>query len=150
MSEPVAVRRAGVADLAGLLDLYRHLHATDQPVDPAQAKAHWAAMLANPQLTVFVVERGGVLASSCMLVIVANLTRGLRPFALVENVVTHADWRGRGLGTAVLHAASDAARTAGCYKLMLMTGRHDAATLRFYERAGFIAGDKTAFIMRPE
>ena len=33
--------------------------------------------------------------------------------------------------------------------MMLMTGRKDDATLRFYERAGFDCHGKQAFIARP-
>ncbi|MFT3734185.1 MAG: GNAT family N-acetyltransferase [Rhodocyclaceae bacterium] len=145
-----AVRRACAADLTGLLALYRQLHVDDPAVEPALAAAQWAAILANPMLHYFVIEDAGTLVSSCTLSIIPNLTRGLKPYGLVENVVTHPDWRGRGFATQVLHAARDAAWAAGCYKLMLMTGRKTPETLAFYERAGFIAGDKTAFVMRPD
>jgi GNAT superfamily N-acetyltransferase len=80
---------------------------------------------------------------------VPNLTRGARPYGLIENVVTHPDWRGRGIGTAVLHHALNLAWDADCYKVMLLTGRTDEATLGFYERAGFAGGEKTGFVARP-
>jgi hypothetical protein len=35
-----------------------------------------------------------------------------------------------------------------CYKVMLLTGRRDEATLRFYQQAGFEAGVKTGFVAR--
>ncbi|WP_281289493.1 hypothetical protein [Sporomusa termitida] len=34
------------------------------------------------------------------------------------------------------------------YKAMLMTSRKDEAILRFYEKAGFIRGEKTGFVIR--
>ncbi|MBK6004527.1 hypothetical protein JJB11_00365 [Ramlibacter ginsenosidimutans] len=40
--------------------------------------------------------------------------------------------------------------TAGCYKVMLQTGRLDEGTFRFYESAGFDRHGKQAFIARPE
>jgi len=51
------------------------------------------------------------LVASCALAIIANLTRGARPYAVIENVVTHESYRRRGLGTAVLHHAVDLARS---------------------------------------
>lgn len=143
-----SVRRARADDLPGLLALYRHLNAGDPVLDPAAMQMHWVAILANPMLHYFVIEQAGALVSSCTLSIIPNLTRSARPYGLIENVVTHADWRGRGFATQVLHAARDTAWAADCYKIMLMTSRKDDATLRFYARAGFNAGDKTAFIMR--
>jgi GNAT superfamily N-acetyltransferase len=99
-------------------------------------------------MTVFVAEVDGVLASSCSLAIIPNLTRGVRPYALVENVVTHADHRKRGLARSVLMAALDAAWAADCYKVMLATGSKNPETLRFYEQCGFQRGGKTFFQVR--
>jgi GNAT superfamily N-acetyltransferase len=112
------------------------------------AKAAWSAMLGSGLMTVFVTEVNGVLASSCTLVIIPNITRGGRPYALIENVVTHVDFRRRGLARAVVQTALDAAWAADCYKVMLATGRSDADTLRFYERSGFGRGGKTYFEAR--
>jgi len=96
---------------------------------------------------IFVVEVGGVLVASCTLIVVPNLTRGGRPYGLIENVVTHAHFRKRGFGKQVLAAASSAAWDAGCYKVILMTGSTKPETLKFYAEAGF-EQSKTGFQMR--
>lgn len=83
---------------------------------------------------------------SCVCVIIPNLTRGVRPYAFVENVVTRADARGHGYATACLNHAKALAQQAGCYKMMLLTGSHDPKTLDFYRHAGYSSTDKTAFI----
>lgn len=142
------VRRALPADLAGLLDLYRHLNPADPELPAECSDAAWQAMLASPGMTVFVAEADGRLLASCTLVVAPNLTRGARPYAFIENVVTHPDARRRGLGQAVLKAALAEAWAADCYKVMLMTGRKDEAIVRFYEAAGFERGSKTAFQIR--
>ena len=78
--------------------------------------------------------------------IIPNLPRGVRPYAFVENVVTHADYRGRGYATECLNYAKAIAERENCYKMMLLTGSKKETTLKFYEKAGYNSTDKTAFI----
>jgi GNAT superfamily N-acetyltransferase len=40
--------------------------------------------------------------ASCTLVVIPNLARGGQPYGLIENVVTHAAYRGRGFGKRLL------------------------------------------------
>ena len=84
--------------------------------------------------------------SSCVCVIIPNLTRSIRPYAFIENVVTHADYRGKGYATECLNYAKEIAEKENCYKMMLLTGSNNDATLRFYSNAGYNSSDKTAFI----
>lgn len=147
MDTPV-IRTAREEDLEGLLALYRHLNPGDPAPQPAAAQRAWRALLDSDLTTVFLAEAAGLPVASCTLVVVPNLTRRARPYAVLENVVTHAAHRRRGLGQAVLRAALDAAWAAGCYKVMLATGSREEATLRFYEAAGFQRGGKTFFQAR--
>lgn len=66
---------------------------------------------------------------------------------MIENVVTHKDYRKRGYGTKVLHKAIEIAKENGCYKVMLMTSSKSEDIMRFYEKAGFSKGIKTGFIV---
>jgi GNAT superfamily N-acetyltransferase len=79
-------------------------------------------------------------------VIIPNLTRNIRPYAFVENVVTHTEYRGKGYATECLNYAKEIAQKANCYKMMLLTGSKEEATLNFYSNAGYNSTDKTAFI----
>ncbi len=142
------IRVATEADCGAMLALYRHLNPRDPDPDAEAARRAWSALVGSGMATVLVVEKQGALVASCTLVVVPNITRHARPYALVENVVTHAAHRNRGLGKRVLRAALDAAWAAGCYKVMLATGRTDEAVLRFYESAGFERGGKTFFQAR--
>jgi GNAT superfamily N-acetyltransferase len=143
----VILRKAVAGDLPALLALYAELSADDQLPRPEEASETWAAILANEMVTVHVAEVDGRAVSTCVLVIVPNLTRNQSPFAMIENVVTLAAMRGHGLGKRVIQAAFGQAWAAGCYKVMLMTGRSDPAVLAFYESCGFVRG-KTAFQIR--
>jgi len=141
-------RLATPADLSAILALYTHLNPDDPQAEYPVAQAAWEALLASPLVKVFVAEIENTIVSSCTIAIVPNITRGVRPYALIENVVTHAAHRRKGLGHAVLAAALAAAWAANSYKVMLATGSRNAETLRFYERAGFQRGGKTFFEAR--
>lgn len=143
----VTIRKAASGDLSAILDLYAQLNAEDRLPDAASAAPVWARMLSSEMMSVLVAECDGRVVATCVLVVAPNLTRSMRPFALIENVVTERGLRGGGVGKRVVQAAIDQAWAEGCYKVMLLTGRKDEAVLGFYEACGFKRG-KTAFEIR--
>ena len=109
-------RVAAHADLPGLLDLYRHLNPEDDSPGIDMAGRVLDRFMAYEGSAIFIGEADGALVASCALVVVPNLTRGGRSYGLIENVVTHRDFRKRGFGRQILAAASAAAWKAGCYQ----------------------------------
>jgi GNAT superfamily N-acetyltransferase len=147
MPKPL-IRPATTGNLAEVLALYRQLNPGDPVLDLAAAEPVWTALLGSGLTTPFVAQIEGRLAASCTLAIVPNLSRGARPYGVIENVVTDEGHRRRGLGRAVLEAALDKAWTADCYKVLLATGSRRKSTLRFYEGVGFTRDAKTYFEIR--
>jgi len=147
MNQPI-VRAAVQDDLAGVLNLYQYLHPYEPQLDTSVAERVWTTLLTSSHMSVVVAETAGLLVSSCTLAIVPNLTRGGRSYGVIENVVTHADYRRMGVGRQVLAHALAIAWAADCYKVSLATGSKRDATLQFYERAGFHRGGKTYFEIR--
>ena len=143
------IRLLETQDLESLLHLYTHLHETDDPLpDGNELAAVWAEALANPRCRYYGGFVTGQLVASCTIMVIPNLTRGARPYGLIENVVTHRDHRNQGHGKALLAQALDFGWSQSCYKVLLMTGRKGAATQHFYEGAGFDAQAKKAFVMK--
>lgn len=140
------IREINHGDLQGLLELYTQLHDNPIPNQDDTLKAIWEQITADKNHYIIVAEEDGRIVSSCVVVIILNLTHAQQPYALVENVVTDATYRQRGLASACLERAKDIAVAAGCYKIMLMTGSKLASTLAFYERNGYNASDKTGLI----
>lgn len=137
MSNTVEVRPLQKSDLAGLLALYAQLIEDDLPIAPALAETRFDEMLAREGLTVFGGFVDDALSSTCVLIVVPNLTRGGMPYAFIENVVTDAGHRRTGLGRRTVKTAIDAAFAAGCYTVRLQTGGTREGTLDFYRNCGF-------------
>lgn len=147
MDALLLIRPALPADLPPLLALYRYLDPSDEspPLGLATERLAELQTLRGSAVLIGLIENSVV--ASCTLVVIPNLTRGGRAYALIENVVTNAAFRGRGYGKQMLRAAVTAAWQADCYKVMLMTGSKKPSTLAFYASAGF-EQDKTGFQIR--
>lgn len=143
------IREIKDTELLSLLDLYCQLHEADSPLpDPAVIQATWREIQHNTNIRYFGAFIAGDLVSTCTISVIPNLTRSCRPYGLIENVVTAKTHRKQGFGKLVLQAALEFAWQRNCYKVMLMTGRHDKGTLRFYQSAGFLSNDKQAFVAK--
>ncbi|MBR0124736.1 MAG: GNAT family N-acetyltransferase [Treponema sp.] len=140
------IREANKNDLKELLELYLYLHEDSIPNQDEHLENTWKQIMEDKNHHLIVNEVDGKIVSSCVCVIIPNLTRNVRPYAFVENVVTHADYRKKGYASECLDYARTIAKNENCYKMMLLTGSKKAETLRFYENAGYNSSDKTAFI----
>lgn len=140
------VREIKVTELNELLELYTYLHETAVPEQSKILAETWATIINDKNHHIIVAEENGKLVSSVVCVIIPNLTRNIRPYAFVENVVTHSDYRKQGYASACLDYAKEIALKENCYKMMLLTGAKDESTLNFYKKSGYNSTDKTAFI----
>lgn len=140
------VREIYSNELNKLLELYLHLHEKEIPDITEHLSKTWDTITQDKNHHIIVNEVDDIIVSSCVCVIIPNLTRNVRPYAFVENVVTHKDYRGRGYATQCLNYAKEIAIKDNCYKMMLLTGSKDDNTLGFYTNAGYNCSDKTAFI----
>ena len=140
------VREIRITELNELLELYTHLHELGIPENTEHLQKTWESICSDENHHVIVYEIDGKIVSSCVCVIIPNLTRNIRPYAFIENVVTHTNHRGKGYSTACLNYAKQSARRENCYKMMLLTGSKSESTLSFYRNAGYNSTDKTAFI----
>ena len=140
------VREALKEDLNQLLDLYIFLHKEDTFDNLEHLKDIWNEIMEDKNHHIIVNDINGKIVSSCVCVIIPNLTRGGRPYVFIENVVTHIEYRNKGYATECLDYAKEIAINNNCYKMMLLTGSKRQTTLDFYKNAGYNSNDKTAFI----
>ncbi len=143
-----SIRTVRPDDLAALLELYVHLNPDNAAVpEEALLLPAWERILHDPNVYCFVADTDGVLTGSCLLAVVPNLTRGARSFGVIENVVTHREYRRQGIGRRLMRQALQTAWDAVCYKVMLLSGAWREDAHRFYEELGFTQGGKAAFVL---
>lgn len=140
------VREIQNEDFEGLMKLYTQLHDNPMPERTEELLEKWNRILNDKDHHIIVAEEDREIVSSCVCVVIPNLTHEQRPYALIENVITDEKYRGRGLASKCLDHAKQIAEQENCYKIMLLTGSKEESTLRFYRNAGYNSEDKTAFI----
>lgn len=140
------VREVTENDLNGLLHLYEQLHNSEVTINPDELLKLWNQIIQDNNHHIIVAEEDGKIVSSCVCVIIPNLTHNQQPYAFIENVITDEAYRKKGLATKCLNYAKEIATKQKCYKIMLLTGSKKNATLQFYRNAGYNSEDKTAFI----
>lgn len=138
------IREANTNDLDELINLYLDLHETSLPEPKEKLDEIWSDIINDKSRHLIVYENNGHIVSSCDCVIISNLTRNLRPYALIENVVTNKNYRGKGFALACLKEAREIAKRKNCYKMMLLTSSKN--NIDFYEKAGYNCADKIGFI----
>ena len=140
------VREITENELNGLLQLYLYLHEESIPQMTENLRKTWSTIIQDENHHIIVNIVDGKIVSSCVCVIIPNLTRNIRPYAFIEDVVIHEKYRGNGYAAECLNYAKEIAEKANCYKMMLLTGSKEEITLNFYSHLGYNSTDKTAFI----
>jgi GNAT superfamily N-acetyltransferase len=133
-------------ELDKLLELYKFLNIGDVQAEYDSLKKSWKEITGNPDKYIyFVIDDCEKFISTCNVTIIPNLTRGARSFAVIENVVTHPDFRRCGLGEIVMKEAIKYAKERNCYKIMLLSNAKRKEAHLFYEKLGFNSTDKVGF-----
>jgi GNAT superfamily N-acetyltransferase len=130
-SAEMALRRAGVTDLEGLLALQQGAYAKNRPllgVEPIPLLADYARILRTMEIWVF--ERDRRLLGALIL-------KPRPDDLLIWSVAVHPSAQGRGMGRALLAAADERARQIGRTVVRLYTGTPLAHLVTWYGRHGY-------------
>jgi GNAT superfamily N-acetyltransferase len=109
---------------------------TAMPPNPAYVVA-FEAMRDDPNQILAVGEIEGEVVATLQLSLLPGLSRQGMWRGLVEGVRVRADWRGKGLGEALMAWAIETCRTRNCGLVQLTTDLSRTDAHRFYERLGF-------------
>ena len=145
------IRKAKGTDANDLKVLYFD-YLTHFPPKEEQDMNLWRKFLdkfeKDENMHLLVIEEDGKCVSSVQMAIIESLTHNVRPFAVIENVVTHTSYRNKGYASALLEKATEIAKERGCYKVFLETGSNKESTLNFYRNNGFAIDEKHSCLKR--
>ena len=137
----ITVREARAEDFVALLRLLdemdESMYRGREDAGEGDVRALYEAILADGDQRLLVAEDGGRLVGSAHVMVLRHMGRSLPRSAVVEGVVVDPSYRRKGLGAALMRAAAEAAREAGCYKLTLTSNLARTGAHRFYSRLGW-------------
>ncbi|MEM1276337.1 MAG: GNAT family N-acetyltransferase [Pseudomonadota bacterium] len=141
----VTIRFAETHDLSGLLALY-HKSGFSDPASGDELSLIWRDILGRNGVFVIVAELDGEIVSSCTLITAPNLLRGGQAHGFLENIATLPPHRRCGYGRRVIEFALSTAWEAGCFHVMMQSGKTDPGVHAFYRTLGFQPGLRTAYV----
>jgi ribosomal protein S18 acetylase RimI-like enzyme len=138
------------SDLDGIMKLYAQLDPNNSSYDLKDALNTWHKILKTESIRYFVARDNGRIVGTCSISIIPNLTKGVRPFAVIENVITDAEYRKMGIGKSIMNMAVKFAKENNCYKVQLLSGITRTDAHIFYEKIGFSGNSKKGYELRFE
>ena len=134
----VTIRDAREEDLPAVLELYSAAGiGGEQNFTLLEARAHLAALKQNPSFRILVALVNGSVAGTYELFIMENMAKRGKRSGIVEDVAVRPQFRGRGIGRAMMQHALEQCKQAGCYKLTLSSNLKREDAHKFYESLGF-------------
>jgi ribosomal protein S18 acetylase RimI-like enzyme len=145
----IRYREATVADLDAICTLGMQVNLLHHevfprvfagPADPRRDAAHWAASIAQPMAATFVAEPQGAALAGFVTVAVGDETHSLlqpQRNGRVGTLGVAPEWRGQGVGRALMRRAQDWASAHGAIELRLNVWAFNENALRLYGELGY-------------
>ncbi len=125
-------------DLPCILELYEALESSGSiTLSPAQAADVFREMARQPRHRLYVSRYDGFIVGTFVLTVLDYLAHNGKRASVLEDVVVHPDWRGKGVGRNLVEHAIGISRQYNCYKMSLSSNMSRQAAHCFYMNAGF-------------
>jgi GNAT superfamily N-acetyltransferase len=146
---PLSLRTALPADRDAVVDLIHRLNVFEADLTNDRKRDHAAAAsyhdellqrLVRRQGRVVVAEQGGIIVAAMGYLIdedAVYVTDDVRRHGMVTDLIVHEEWRGQGIGQALLREAERLTREAGLKRLMIGALVANEQAERTYRQFGF-------------
>lgn len=140
MDDEPHIEQATLEDLPQLTDLLFDLFTQEADFIPNRAKQMRGLRLILEQPNrgrIFVLRQNGTIFGMINLLFTISTAEG--GFVIVlEDVIVHGEYRGRGFGDKLLHHAIEYAKKKDFARITLLTDRMNADGQRFFKNHGFV------------
>ena len=131
----ITTRPARPGDIPGMAELLEDLFSVEKDFTPdVEKQVHGlSALVADPSGRCFVLiaEHAGVVVGMATVQTLLSTAEGGR-VGLVEDVIVHREYRGRGIGTRLLSGITDWSSRSGLKRLQLLADRENLSAIDFY------------------
>lgn len=104
------------------------------PID-SEKRSEWYRLVNNRSSNfAYVAVYDGMVIGTAFAVIIPHLARGGKLSMQIEDLATHKEFQGQGVGTALIQKLIELARELGCYKVILDCKKE---LEEFYKKSGF-------------
>jgi len=133
----IEIREATEKDLPDILSLFKQPDVDQNVLSIKKAQGIFNHIKNYPNYKIYVAEEDEKLVGTFSLLVMDKLSHMGAKSGIVEDVVVHPDWQGRGVGKKMMQFAMDQCKESGCYKLMLSSNIKRELAHQFYEKLGF-------------
>jgi ribosomal protein S18 acetylase RimI-like enzyme len=136
----MSIRRPADTDIPAMANLLSELFAIedDFKIDIQKHSRGLKLLLETPSAIIFVAqEDNGVVGMATLQTLLSTAMGDY--VGLIEDVVVHETYRGRGIGTSLLEALIAESEKAGLKRLALGADHRNTNAIAFYQKKGFTA-----------
>ena len=134
----ISIRPAVHSDIRALTSLLKILFSIEEDFvfnKRLQSKG-LELMIHNEKCCVMVADVNGQVTGMCSGQMTISTAEG-GPALLVEDVIVHEDYRGRGFGRRLMEEVAEWGKARGALRIQLLADRNNASALEFYKRLGW-------------
>jgi len=131
----VEIGRLTETDLSALARLYKQFWGEDSCLEKMQAT--FRRLSDRPEYIFLAAKHDGRLVGSVLGIVCDELYGECAPFLVVEDVVVDAEWRRKGIGSALMCELERLAVERNCGYVIFVTEAERADAQRFYESLGY-------------
>jgi GNAT superfamily N-acetyltransferase len=136
---PILIRFGKLEDVDELVGLLQELFSLEEDFEfsrERQKKGLELMLAKSPDRLVWVAESGGKVVGMCTAQVLVSTAEGGEA-ALVEDVVVHEDFRGKGIGKKLMTTLEKWADKRGIRRLQLLADQKNTPALQFYSCLGW-------------